>query len=150
VKKHLGTTADGKTTLTPEAEKFSIYFNTDNGTGKWRGVQLQGNENARATLREWLKPFEKGSGTLTLNNTGSTDHVPFDGIGLPGFQFITDPIEYFTRTWHSNMDSYDRAIESDLKYNATLLAHLVWTAANQQGLFPRKEVKEELKATGTN
>jgi carboxypeptidase Q len=139
VKKHLGEMVDGKASLKPAAEKFSIYLNTDNGTGKWRGINMQGNENVRPIFREWLKPFEKtGTATLSLNSTGSTDHVPFDGIGLPGFQFITDPIEYFTRSWHSNMDTYERAIEADLKYNAVLMATLAWQASSRDGLMPRQ------------
>jgi len=139
VKKHLGEVVDGKTTLKPAAETFSIYFNTDNGTGKWRGINMQGNENVRPVFREWLKPFEKtGTATLSLNSTGSTDHVAFDAIGLPGFQFITDPIEYFTRSWHSNMDTYERAVEADLKYNSVLMATLVWQAATSEKLMPRQ------------
>ncbi|NBP67417.1 MAG: M20/M25/M40 family metallo-hydrolase [Cytophagia bacterium] len=138
VKKHLGETVDGKVVLKPAAEKFSLYLNTDNGTGKWRGINMQGNEKVRPVFREWLKPFATtGTATLSLNSTGSTDHVPFDGIGLPGFQFITDPIEYFTRTWHSNMDTYERAIEEDLKYNAVLMATLAYQAAVREELMPR-------------
>jgi carboxypeptidase Q len=125
--------------LKAEADKFSVYFNMDNGTGKYRGVYLQGNENARPVFREWLKPFEKmGASTLTLQNTGGTDHLPFDAIGLPGFQFIQDPIEYGTRTHHTSMDVYDKAIEADLKQNAVITAAFAWSAANRNGLFPRK------------
>lgn len=125
--------------LKPAAQKFSVYFNMDNGTGKYRGVYLQGNENVRPIFRAWLKPFEKmGASTLTLQNTGGTDHLPFDGIGLPGFQFIQDPIEYSNRTHHTNMDVYDKAIEADLKQNAVMTAAFAWMAANRQGLIPRK------------
>lgn len=139
VKKHLGEMVDGKAALKPSAETFSIYLNTDNGTGKWRGINMQGNEKVRPIFREWLKPFEKtGTATLSLNSTGSTDHVAFDAIGLPGFQFITDPIEYFTRSWHSNMDTYERAIEGDLKYNAVLMATLAWQASVRKDLMPRQ------------
>lgn len=139
VKKHLGEMVDGKAVLKSEAETFSIYLNTDNGTGKWRGINMQGNEKVRPVFREWLKPFEKtGTATLSLNSTGSTDHVAFDAIGLPGFQFITDPIEYFTRSWHSNMDSYERAVESDLKYNAVVMSTLAWQAATRDSLVPRQ------------
>lgn len=139
VKKHLGEMVEGKAVLKPAAETFSIYLNTDNGTGKWRGVNMQGNEKVRPIFREWMKPFEKtGTATLSLNSTGSTDHVPFDGIGLPGFQFITDPIEYFTRSWHSNMDTYERAIEADLKYNAVLMATFAWQASSREALMPRQ------------
>lgn len=125
--------------LKPAAQKFSAYFNMDNGTGKYRGVYLQGNEGVRNIFRSWLKPFEKmGTSTLTLRNTGSTDHVPFDAIGLPGFQFIQDPIEYSTRTHHTTMDVYDKALEEDLKHNAVITASFAWMAANRQGLLPRK------------
>lgn len=124
----------------PGAEKFSVYFNMDNGTGKYRGVYMQGNEKARVVFREWLKPFEKlGASTLTLRNTGGTDHLSFDGINLPGFQFIQDPIEYSTRTHHTSMDLYDKAIEDDLKHNAVMTAAFAWLAANRDELFPRKD-----------
>jgi carboxypeptidase Q len=125
--------------LTPAAEKFSVYFNMDNGTGKYRGVYLQGNQNAMPVLREWLKPFNKlGASTLTLQNTSGTDHLSFDAIGLPGFQFIQDPIEYSTRTHHTSMDVYDKAIEADLKHNAVMTAAFAWLAANRDAKFPRK------------
>jgi hypothetical protein len=125
--------------LTPAAEKFSIYFNMDNGTGKYRGVYMQGNENAYPVFRSWLKPFEKlGSSTLTLRNTTGTDHLSFDAIGLPAFQFIQDPIEYGTRTHHTTMDIYDKAVESDLKHNAVMTAVFAWLAANRDEKFPRK------------
>jgi hypothetical protein len=125
--------------LKPAAEKFSVYFNMDNGTGKYRGVYLQGNEAVRPVFRAWLKAFEKmGASTLTLENTGGTDHLSYDAIGLPGFQFIQDPIEYSTRTHHTTMDVFDKAIEADLKQNAVITAAFVWTAANREGLIPRK------------
>jgi carboxypeptidase Q len=125
--------------LTPAAEKFSVYFNMDNGTGKYRGVYMQGNQNAQPVFRSWLKPFEKmGAATLTLQNTSGTDHLSFDAIGLPGFQFIQDPIEYDTRTHHTSMDVYDKTIEADLKHNAVMTAVFTWLAANRDEKFPRK------------
>lgn len=125
--------------LTPAASKFSVYFNMDNGTGKYRGVYMQGNEAVRPIFRAWLKPFEKmGASTLTLRNTGSTDHVPFDAIGLPGFQFIQDPIEYSSRTHHTSIDVYDKTLEGDLKHNAVITAAFAWLAANRDELLPRK------------
>jgi hypothetical protein len=125
---------------TPAADKFSVYFNMDNGTGKFRGVYLQGNEAVMPIFREWLKPFEKmGASTLTLNNTGGTDHLSFDAIGLPGFQFIQDPIEYATRTHHTSMDVYDKAIEADLQQNAIIMATFAWLAAHRDELIPRKK-----------
>src|SRR6185312_1362084 len=94
--------------LLPAHEKFSSYFNVDNGTGKIRGIYLQGNEALREIFAAWMQPFnESGTKTITIDNTGGTDHLAFDAVGLPGFQFIQDEIEYDTRTHHSNMDSYD-------------------------------------------
>jgi carboxypeptidase Q len=125
--------------LTPEAEKFSVYFNMDNGSGKYRGLYLQSNEAARPIFRTWLKPFEKlGAETLTIKNTSGTDHLSFDGVGLPAFQFIQDPIEYGTRTHHTSMDLYDKAVEPDLKHNAVITASFAWFAANRDALIPRK------------
>ena len=125
--------------LTPAAEKFSVYFNMDNGTGKYRGVYLQGNQNAMPVFREWMKPFNKlGASTLTLQNTSGTDHLSFDAIGLPGFQFIQDEIDYNTRTHHTSMDVYDKVIEADMKHNAVMTAAFVWIAANRDAKFPRK------------
>jgi carboxypeptidase Q len=140
VAKHLGTRVSAEQIdLKPAAEKFSAYFNMDNGTGKFRGVYMQENENVRELFREWMRPFNKdGASTLTLNSTFSTDHVSFDNIGLPGFQFIQDPVEYFTRTWHSSMDLYDKAIADDLKHNAMMMAVIAWHAAMHDELVPRK------------
>lgn len=122
-----------------EYEKFSVYFNNDNGTGKVRGVYLQGNEAVRSIFRDWLAAFESmGATTLSLANTGGTDHLSFDAVGLPGFQFIQDPVEYGPRTHHSNMDVYDRAQESDLKQAATIMAAFAYTAAMRDGKIPRK------------
>ncbi len=125
--------------LKPAGEKFSVYFNMDNGTGKYRGIYLQQNSKAGDVFREWFKPFNKmGTSTLTLENTGGTDHLPFDALGLPGFQFIQDPIEYSTRTHHTTMDVYDKTIEADLKQNSVITAAFAWLAANRDGLIPRK------------
>jgi hypothetical protein len=126
--------------LKSAGEKFSVYFNMDNGTGKYRGVYLQSNEAARPIFREWLKPFTKmGANTITYENTGGTDHQSFDAIGLPGFQFIQDPIEYSSRTHHTSMDVYDKLLEADLKQNAVMTASFAWLAANRDGQFPRKK-----------
>jgi hypothetical protein len=139
VKRTFGERVNDETHYKPAAEKFSVYFNMDNGTGKYRGVYMQGNEHARPVFRDWLKPFENmGAATLTLRNTSGTDHLAFDAIGLPGFQFIQDPIEYGTRTHHTSMDLYDKAIEDDLKHNAVITAAFAWLAANRDSLFPRK------------
>ena len=97
-------------------EKLSAYYNLDNGTGKIRGVYMQGNAAVAPIFRTWLAPFaDMGANTLTILNTGGTDHLSFDRIGLPGFQFIQDEIEYDTRTHHSNQDNYDRIQAEDMK-----------------------------------
>jgi carboxypeptidase Q len=123
----------------PEYAKFQAYFNLDNGTGKVRGVYLQGNEAVRPIFRKWLVPFrEMGANTLSLSNTGGTDHLSFDGIGLPGFQFIQDEIEYDTRTHHSNQDVYDRIQAEDMKQAAVIMASFVYNAATMDEKLPRK------------
>ena len=125
--------------LLPDHDKLSAYFNVDNGTGKIRGVYLQGNEGVKNIFAEWLQPFnDSGSKTVTLDNTGGTDHLAFDAVGLPGFQFIQDEIEYDTRTHHSNMDSYDHLIEADLKHSAAVVAAFVYNAAQRNEKLPRK------------
>ena len=123
----------------PEFAKFSAYFNLDNGTGKIRGVYMQGNEAVRPIFRKWLQPFrEMGASTLTVSNTGGTDHQSFDGIGLPGFQFIQDEIHYDTRTHHSNQDVYDQIQADDMKQAAVILASFVYNTAVLDEKLPRK------------
>jgi hypothetical protein len=123
----------------PDYEKFSSYFNLDNGTGKIRGVYLQGNESARSLFRQWLMPFrDLGASTLSISNTGGTDHLAFDAIGLPGFQFIQDEIEYDTRTHHSNQDVFDRIQADDMKQAATIMAAFVYNAATMDQKLVRK------------
>jgi carboxypeptidase Q len=125
--------------IKPEQEKVAGYFNLDNGTGKIRGVFMQGNEGVRAIFRAWLAPFkDMGATTLTLSNTGGTDHLSFDAVGIPGFQFIQDPVEYDTRTHHSNMDVYDRIQENDMKQAATIMAAFVYNTAMRDKKLPRK------------
>jgi hypothetical protein len=120
-------------------DKFSVYFNLDNGTGKVRGVYMQGNEAVRPIFRKWLQPFrEMGAATLTVSNTGGTDHQSFDGIGLPGFQFIQDEVEYETRTHHSNQDVFDRIQGDDMKQAAVIMAAFVYNAATIDEKLPRK------------
>jgi hypothetical protein len=129
----------GPISVKPAHEKFSAYFNLDNGTGKIRGVYLQGNEAVRPIFRAWLEPFrDLGAATLTSRNTGGTDHLSFDGVGLPGFQFIQDEIEYDTRTHHSNMDVYDRIQADDMKQASVIIAGFVYNAAMRDGKLPRK------------
>ena len=111
---------------------------------------MQGNEAVRHIFRNWLKPFEEsGASTLTLSNTGGTDHTSFDAIGLPAFQFIQDDIEYFTRTWHSTMDLFDRAQEEDLKQASMIMAAFVYNAAMRDELMPRRPLPEKLVPKGT-
>ncbi len=123
----------------PAHEKFSVYFNLDNGGGKIRGVYLQGNEAVAPIFRAWLAPFhDLGAATLSLRNTGGTDHLSFDAVGLPGFQFIQDHLAYGTRTHHSNMDVFDHVIEDDLKQAATIIAAFAYHAAERDEKIPRK------------
>jgi len=127
---------------TPAHEKFSAYFNLDNGTGKIRGVYMQGNEAVRPLFRRWLQPFaDLDAETLTPSNTGGTDHQSFDAVGLPGFQFIQDPIEYNTRTHHSNEDVFDRIQAGDMKQAATIMAAFLYQAATMDAKLPRKPVE---------
>ncbi|MBS1808541.1 MAG: M20/M25/M40 family metallo-hydrolase [Acidobacteria bacterium] len=129
----------GPLVLKPDHAKFSAYFNLDNGTGKIRGIYLQGNEAVRPIFRAWLDPFrDLGASTITVNNTGGTDHQSFDGVGLPGFQFIQDPVEYDTRTHHSNMDVYERIQADDMKQAAVVMAAFLYNAAMRDEKLPRK------------
>jgi hypothetical protein len=128
-----------KLTKKPEYDKISAYYNLDNGTGKIRGIYLQGNEKARPIFTEWLAPFKDlGATTVTIRNTGSTDHVSFDAIGIPGFQFIQDTIDYDTRTHHSNQDVVDRVQEDDLKQASVILATFLYQTACRDEMIPRK------------
>lgn len=125
---------------TDSYDDFSAYYNIDNGTGQVRGIYLQGNEQLRTLFRTWLQPFEDwGASTVTFANTGGTDHLSFDRVGLPGFQFIQDPIEYGTMTHHSNQDSYERLIEQDLQRTAIIVASFVYHTAMLNERLPRKE-----------
>jgi carboxypeptidase Q len=126
----------------PEYEKLSTYFNLDNGAGKIRGIYLQGNEATRPIFRSWLNPFaDMGASTITSSNTGGTDHQSFTGIGLPGFQFIQDPIEYDTRTHHSSMDVYERLIEDDAKQASVIMASFAYNAAMRDEKLPRRPLE---------
>ncbi len=128
--------------LKPEQEKISAYYNLDNGTGRIRGVYLQGNRDVAPIFEAWLQPFsDLDAGTLTLNNTGGTDHLAFDAVGIPGFQFIQDPISYSTRTHHSNMDNYDHLVADDLKQAATIISSFIWHTAQRDEKLPRKAIE---------
>jgi hypothetical protein len=135
----------GPVTTKPEQSKVSVYFNVDNGTGKLRGVYMQENAAVQPIFEAWMKPFhDLGMDTLTMRNTGGTDHLSFDAVGIPGFQFIQDPVEYDTRTHHSNMDLYDRLQPEDLKQAAVIVASFVYMAAQRDQMFPRKPIEKEL------
>jgi Zn-dependent M28 family amino/carboxypeptidase len=130
--------ATGPLTLKPEHAKLAAYFNLDNGTGKVRGIYTQEN----AALRDL------GVTTLTMRNTGGTDHLSFDAVGLPGFQFIQDEVEYESRTHHTNYDSFERLQREDLMQAAVVMATFVWEAANRPEMLPRKPLTEaEMKGT---
>jgi hypothetical protein len=124
---------------TAEHENFAGYFNIDNGTGKIRGVYLQGNDMMRPIFEEWFKPFkDMTDGVITIRNTGGTDHLSFDAVGLPGFQFIQDPVDYESRTHHTNMDTYDRIQAADMEQMAAIEAAFVYNAATRPDKLPRK------------
>ena len=132
--------------LKPAHAKLSGYFNHDNGTGKIRGVYLQGNDAMRPVFEEWLMPFhDLGVTTISIRNTGGTDHQSFDQVGLPGFQFIQDEVEYGRITHHSNMDVYDHAVPGDLMQAAAVIASVVYHAANRPEMLPRKELPPPVK-----
>ena len=131
----------GPVTVKPEQKKVSAYFNVDNGSGKIRGVYMQENEAVAPIFEAWMQPFrDLGMTTLTMRNTGGTDHLSFDAVGIPGFQFIQDPIEYETRTHHSNMDVYDRLQPEDLKQAAVIVASFVYESAMRDQMLPRKPI----------
>ena len=135
--------------LKPAHAKFAGYFNVDNGTGAIRGVYLQGNEAVAPIFETWMKPFKNlGMDTLTIRDTGGTDHQAFDAVGLPGFQFIQDPVEYNTRTHHSNMDLFERIQEEDMRKNAVIVASFVYLAANRDQMLPRKPLPAPQPAFG--
>ncbi|HEX4785598.1 MAG TPA: M20/M25/M40 family metallo-hydrolase [Candidatus Sulfotelmatobacter sp.] len=135
----------GPVTVKPEQAKVSAYFNVDNGSGKIRGVYLQENEAVAPIFEAWMRPFKDlGMTTLSMNDTGGTDHLSFDAVGIPGFQFIQDPIEYETRTHHSNMDVYDRLQPDDLKQISVIVASFVYDAAMRDQMLPRKPIEKPL------
>jgi len=136
VAQHFGSREEG---WKPEHARFSAYYNLDNGSGRIRGVYLQGNAAVAPVFRAWLEPFrDLDAATLSLRNTGGTDHLAFDAVGLPGFQFIQDPLAYSTRTHHSNMDVWDHAVAADLRQAATIIATFVFHTAERAELLPRK------------
>jgi carboxypeptidase Q len=135
------TTDKGELMLKPEQSKVSAYFNVDNGTGKIRGIYAQENAAVVPLFTAWLTPLhDLGATTVTMRNTGSTDHVSFDDAGIPGFQFIQDEVEYRSRTHHTQWDTYERLQREDLIQAATVVATFVWETANRADMLPRKEV----------
>ena len=141
--------ADVKTmALKPEHATLAAYFNLDNGAGRIRGVNLQGNEMVRPIFEAWMKPFGYlGATTLTSMNTGGTDHMVFDAVGLPGFQFIQDPLNYETKVHHSNLDVYEQVIPDDLEQASVVLAGFAWQAAQRDEKLPRKPLPAPHVAT---
>jgi carboxypeptidase Q len=145
-----GAFPQGPLELKPDHGKFAAYFNIDNGTGAIRGVYLQGNDAVAPIFREWMEPFRSlGMTTLTIRNTGGTDHLSFDRVGLPGFQFIQDDIEYDTMTHHTNLDSYERLQPNDMMKNATIAAAFAYLAANRDEKLPRKPLPAPVAGRGT-
>lgn len=131
-------------TLKPEQKKVSAYFNIDNGSGKIRGIYLQENAAVAPIFADWLTPFhDLGADTITDRNTGGTDHLSFDAVGVPGFQFIQDPIEYETRTHHSNMDVYERLQRDDMMQASVVLASFLYDAAMRDEMIPRKPLPKD-------
>jgi len=129
----------GPVQVKPEQEKVSGYFNVDNGSGKIRGIYLQSNGAVGPIFAQWMEPLKDvGVTTITLQNTGGTDHLSFDAVGIPGFQFIQDPLDYETRTHHSNMDTYERLQANDLAQAAFVEAIFVYNTAMRDQMLPRK------------
>jgi carboxypeptidase Q len=137
VKAHFADPADMK--LKPEHARLSAYYNLDNGSGKIRGIYIQDNDEVRPIFDAWMAPLKDlGADALTIRATGSTDHMSFDAVGLPGFQFIQDPLEYGTRSHHSNMDLYDRLQANDLEQASAVMAWFVYNTATRREMIPRK------------
>jgi carboxypeptidase Q len=137
VKEHF---ADPKTMqVTSEHAKLSGYFNLDNGSGKIRGVFLQGHDAMRPVFESWLAPFrDMGVTTISIRNTGGTDHLSFAAVGLPGFQFIQDPLDYGTIAHHSDMDTWDHAVPEDLMQASAVIATVVYQTATRKEMLPRR------------
>jgi Zn-dependent M28 family amino/carboxypeptidase len=132
--------------LKPEHAKMAGYYNIDNGTGAIRGVYLQGNEAVAPVFQQWMEPFRNmGMTTLAIRNTGGTDHQSFDAVGLPGFQFVQDPVQY-GRTYHTNMDVYERIEPTDMMRNAVIVASFVYHTANRDQVLPRKPLPKPAPA----
>jgi carboxypeptidase Q len=128
----------GPVTVKPDHARFDVYFNADNGGGKFLGIFSEGNAQAAHVFEQWAAPIKDlAFSTVSMRNTGSTDHVPFDQVGLPGYQFIQDPRDYGTVTHHSNQDVYERLSEPDLRQAATIMAIFLYNAAQRDAMMPR-------------
>jgi hypothetical protein len=129
----------GKLTTTKEWETLDAYYNLDNGTGKVRGVYTQENFAVGPIFKQWIAPLaDLGVSTISYRNTGGTDHLSFDAVGLPGFQYIQDPMDYETRVHHSDMDTYDRLHALDLEQGAILEAIFLYNTSEREAMMPRK------------
>jgi acetylornithine deacetylase/succinyl-diaminopimelate desuccinylase-like protein len=138
-KRNANSESDRKLIRKPAHAKISAYFNYDNGAGKIRGIYLQGNEMAQSVFRRWFEPIKDlGVETITLSNTYGTDHLSFDAIGIPGFQFIQDPLDYGSRTHHTNADTYDRVPPEDARQASVVMAVTAYQAAMAEDKVPRK------------
>lgn len=122
----------------PEYGQLKAYFNMDNGSGRFRGIYSEGNLGAEKLLKEWLSPFNMlGADKLVVSKTGGTDHVFMQAIGLPGYQFIQDPLDYDTRVHHSSLDTVDHMRADDMRQAAVIMAGMLWQAANSDKELPR-------------
>jgi carboxypeptidase Q len=143
VKKHFAENVKGKWDFKDDYKNISAYYNIDNGGGKIRGVYMEGNAAVHPIFKEWLKPFHAyGAETLTMKPTSGTDHMAFDAVGIPGFQFIQDPLEYRTRTHHTNMDNFYRLQDADMKQISTIVATFVYHTATRKQILPRKPLPQ--------
>ena len=134
----------GPLELKPEQKQISVYFNLDNGAGMIRGIYLQENAQVRPIFEKWMEPFKDlGMTTLTMRNTGSTDHVSFDAVGIPAFEFLQDPLDYGTLTHHSNLDVFEHIRPADLEQASTIMAGFVYDAAMCDEMIPRKPIRPD-------
>ena len=139
VKQHFGLASNGKLNVTREQKLVSAYFNLDNGGGRIRGVFLQGDAAAAPIFAQWMAPLnDLGMTALSMRETWNTDHVNFDAVGIPGFQFIQDGLDYASRSWHTNQDVLERLQAADLKQIATVEAIFIYSAAMRDQMLPRK------------
>jgi hypothetical protein len=143
VKNHFGNGETG--VLKPAQAKVSAYFNLDDGCGKIRGIFCDGDTAIKPIFEQWLAPFhDLGAQTVTLKSSGSTDHVSFEWAGIPGFSFIQDPLDYESKTHHTNMDTYDYLQLDDMKQAAIIVAAFVYQASVRPDLLPRKKLSHEI------